>query len=156
MDADSWRQAKGVLAEALLCPPSEREALIMARCADPALRREVQAYLNEYDEHFLESVLTVSETLDTTNSAADDAGQLPEVHNGDRIGPYVVLDRLGAGGMGHVFLGNDTRLHRKVALKCLIASASAALVGRMGTTIRKGIEGEVRSRSTPNQKRGYY
>ena len=125
MDADSWRQAKGVLAEALLCPPAEREALIMARCADPALRREVQAYLNEYDEHFLESVLTVSETLDTTNSAADDAGQLPDVHNGDRIGPYVVLDRLGAGGMGHVFLGNDTRLHRKVALKCLIASASA-------------------------------
>src|SRR6266850_2213597 len=124
MDADSWRQAKGVLAEALLCPPGEREALVMARCADPELRREVQAYLNEYDERFLESVLTVSETLDTTNSAADE-GQLPDIHNGDRIGPYVVLDRLGAGGMGHVFLGNDTRLHRKVALKCLIASASA-------------------------------
>jgi hypothetical protein len=27
--------------------------------------------------------------------------------------------------MGHVFLGNDTRLHRKVALKCLSATASA-------------------------------
>ena len=125
MDAESWRQAKGVLAEALLCPPAEREAFILARCADPALRREVQAYLDEYDEDFLESVLTVSEALDSTNSAADDAAQLPDIRNGDRIGPYVVLDRLGAGGMGHVFLGNDTRLHRKVALKCLIASAPA-------------------------------
>src|SRR5436190_11234951 len=126
MDADSWRQAKGVLAEALLRPANEREALIAARCADPDLRREVQAYLNEYDERFLESVLTVSGTLDSTNTGADDAGQLPDIRNGDRIGPYVVLDRLGVGGMGHVFLGNDTRLHRKVALKCLIASAPAA------------------------------
>ncbi|HXD72998.1 MAG TPA: serine/threonine-protein kinase, partial [Vicinamibacterales bacterium] len=79
---------------------------------------------DEYDEDFLESVLTVSDTLDSTN-AADEAGQLPDIHAGDQIGPYVVLDRLGAGGMGHVFLGNDTRLQRKVALKCLIASASA-------------------------------
>jgi len=124
MDAEAWRQAKGVLAEALLCPPDEREALVIARCPDPDLRREVQAYLNEYDEHFLESVLTVSDTLDSTSSSAD-AGQFPDIHNGDHIGPYVVLDRLGVGGMGHVFLGNDTRLHRKVALKCLSASASA-------------------------------
>src|SRR6185437_14390514 len=125
MDAEAWRAAKGVLAEALLCPPGERDAFVDARCADPALRRELHAYLNEYDEDFLESVLTVSDTLDSTN-AADEAGQLPDIHAGDQIGPYVVLDRLGAGGMGHVFLGNDTRLQRKVALKCLIASASAA------------------------------
>src|SRR5437764_648924 len=125
MDADSWRQAKGVLAEALACPPGERDALIASRCPDPALRREVQAYLNEYDEDFLESVISVSGTIDSTNQSGD-AEQLPDVRNGDRIGPYVVLDRLGVGGMGHVFLGNDTRLHRKVALKCLSASASAS------------------------------
>ncbi len=125
MDAEAWRAAKGVLAEALSCPPAERDAFVDAHCADPELRREVRAYLNEYDEHFLESVLSVSSTLESTSTAAADAAQLPEVQNGDHIGPYVVLDRLGAGGMGHVFLGNDTRLHRKVALKCLSASASA-------------------------------
>ena len=123
MDASAWRGAKAILAEALLRPPDERDALVMARCADPDLRREVQAYLNQYDEHFLESVLTVSNTLDNSNASADDAEQLPDIRNGDRIGPYVVIDRLGAGGMGHVFLGDDTRLHRHVALKCLIASA---------------------------------
>ena len=125
MDAGAWREAKGVLAEALLRPPSEREALVAARCPDPSLRRELQSYLNQYDEQFLETVLTVSETFTTSGATVEDE-QRPDIQIGDRVGPYVVLDRLGVGGMGHVFLGNDMRLHRKVALKCLSASASAA------------------------------
>ena len=126
MDADAWRQAKGVLAEALLRPPNEREALVAERCPDASLRQELQAFLNQYDEHFLESVLTISETFESTAGALAEREQLPDIEIGDRIGRYIVLDRLGAGGMGQVFLGNDTQLHRKVALKCLSASAPAS------------------------------
>ncbi|OFW17292.1 MAG: hypothetical protein A3F69_03790 [Acidobacteria bacterium RIFCSPLOWO2_12_FULL_66_10] len=50
---------------------------------------------------------------------SDDADDLPL---GSHVGPYIVIDRLGQGGMGQVFLGTDPRLHRKVALKCLIRS----------------------------------
>jgi hypothetical protein len=41
------------------------------------------------------------------------------VRSGSRLGPYEIVDLLGAGGMGEVYRARDTRLDRPVALKVL-------------------------------------
>ena len=36
---------------------------------------------------------------------------------GEKLGRYEIRSKIGAGGMGEVYLAEETRLHRKVALK---------------------------------------
>jgi eukaryotic-like serine/threonine-protein kinase len=49
----------------------------------------------------------------------------------DQIGPYRVVRPLGSGGMGHVLLAEDTRLHRQVALKVLQSDPGAEATRRV-------------------------
>ncbi|HSO75923.1 MAG TPA: protein kinase [Blastocatellia bacterium] len=44
---------------------------------------------------------------------------------GARLGPYEILESIGAGGMGEVYLARDIRLERKVAIKLLPTGFSA-------------------------------
>ena len=44
------------------------------------------------------------------------------VQSGSRLGPYEIVSRIGAGGMGEVWQARDTRLDRQVAIKVLPAA----------------------------------
>src|ERR1041384_7955845 len=68
----------------------------------------------------------------------------PELSEGEQIGHYKVVSLLGVGGMGHVYLAEDAKLGRKVALKLLPTSYT-----RDGSRLRR-FQQEARSASALN------
>ena len=53
------------------------------------------------------------------------------ISSGTRFNHYEILSRIGAGGMGEVWLANDTKLERKVALKLLPAALTQDAAQRL-------------------------
>ncbi|MDX6614890.1 MAG: eukaryotic-like serine/threonine-protein kinase, partial [Blastocatellia bacterium] len=56
--------------------------------------------------------------------------------NGIKIGRYEIRSKIGEGGMGEVYLAQDTKLDRKVALKVLPADVAADR-GRMSRFVQE-------------------
>ena len=113
MNPASWEQAKDVITEALKRTPSEREQFVRDRCANTTLADEIITLLAAYRDG--------GDFLDDPPPEEDD-----QLEPGTRVGPYVIIDSIGRGGMGHVFLVSDPRLRRKVALKCVIRSLAGS------------------------------
>src|SRR5947208_2327207 len=105
MTPERYRQVVKVFLEASSQHDREARAQWMEEiCSDDEdLRREVEAMLaaEEQSDHFLE------QTPDDV--AADLIGGYGARLVGQRLGDYEVLERIGAGGMGEVFLAQDTQ-----------------------------------------------
>src|SRR5207247_932592 len=115
MTPERWQQVKQIFQSAIERPPSERDGFISQACADdPDLRSQVRSLISSYDEAD-DSFQTVAVNVAAQMIFDDEAKSLL----GRCIGPYEVTERIGRGGMGEVFLAQDSRLARKVALKLL-------------------------------------
>src|SRR5262245_35985271 len=115
MTPEQWKKLDALFHEALELKKEARAAHLAKVCGDDEqLREEAERLLaaHEREGSFIDSPIFAEATVAT----ADDLNRSPV---GRRIGPYRVISQLGRGGMGEVFLAEDTRLERKVALKIL-------------------------------------
>jgi eukaryotic-like serine/threonine-protein kinase len=107
MKAERWRQIDTIFHQAVELLAEQRSAFLDRACSDDAsLRKEVEALIAFHDRagNFLQSPRVLDE---------------PGTLAGRMFGPYEIRTPLGSGGMGQVYLAEDSRLGRKVAIKLL-------------------------------------
>jgi serine/threonine protein kinase len=116
MTPERWQRIKELFHAALARGPVERAAYLDGACdGDLSLKAEIESLIasHEDSEDFLETT--------TADPDGESQAEVCEPLVGKSIGPYSILSRLGSGGMAAVYLAQDTRLGRKVALKLLAA-----------------------------------
>ncbi|HSE96826.1 MAG TPA: protein kinase, partial [Blastocatellia bacterium] len=118
MKPDRWQKIERLFYSVLELSAEERAAFLDKACAgDESLRREVESLI-ESDEQA--DSLIESPAIEAVAPLIADARDGSAMER--RIGYYTIISLIAEGGMGKVYLAEDGRLGRKVALKFLHAT----------------------------------
>lgn len=127
MKHEDYKQVKKIFKLALNLVPEERMAFLDKEClGNEALRCEVEELLESYDSKFMEepAIAQVDEVF-VEDKAEDEPTKLFSVlETGRQLGHFKIISKIAKGGMGEVYLAEDTKLDRKVAIKFLNAKYS--------------------------------
>jgi serine/threonine protein kinase len=113
MPNPAWENLKELFHAALAFPPHERVSYLENTTGGNVdLRQAVESLLKSHEET---NFVDVPAYQAAAAMLADDG----ELKAGHTLAHYRIVSLLGQGGMGKVYLAEDTKLHRKVSLKFL-------------------------------------
>ncbi len=118
MTPERWQQVKAIFNSAMKYRPEERGVFLSEAClSDNSLRNEVESLISSHEKSgsFIDGPAYAAAATSLVSEKA-------EMKPGQTLGSYEVLSFISRGGMGEVYLAQDKRLSRKVALKLLPAS----------------------------------
>jgi serine/threonine protein kinase len=132
MTSERWERIKSALSVALETDPAQMSSCLDSLCGDdPVLRLEVESLLALKDDPelaFLESAAVAI--------GMDEAGVAKSAWIGRRVGPYEIVEEIGAGGMGEVYraVRADDQFRKEVAIKLVrVGYDSDFIVARFRT-----------------------
>jgi Tol biopolymer transport system component len=118
MNDDRWKQIDELFDAALDLPEAERAAFLSEKTnGDRELKNKLLKLLEATNaSDFMEkSAMGIA----ARHLAKTQNPDMERQFIGQKLGSYVIEQRIGAGGMGEVFLARDEKLNRMIALKIL-------------------------------------
>jgi eukaryotic-like serine/threonine-protein kinase len=110
-----WQKVREVFDAALRQEPQDRQNYLNEACGDDKdLLTEVESLFSSFhkSDDFMETP-AVAHVADIIES------ETKKLESGTRFGHYEIIRQIGIGGMGEVYLAEDQRLDRRVAIKIL-------------------------------------
>ncbi len=130
---EKWQKVRETFDSALRRPSEERRKYVIETCGvDKLLLAEVESLLASLDsaENFMETP-AVAKVADAFEA------ETKQLERGKCFGHYEIIEQIGSGGMGEVYLATDQKLDRQVAVKILNEKFSHKKIAALFSSIQR-------------------
>ncbi len=122
MESPQWDRVADLFHRALDLPAAGRASFLNEECSDSGIRAEVESLLLDADTHMLDLPALDAAGEAIRNALSDTLSATAESGAGPIIDRYSLIQKIGEGGMGEVWLAEQKQpVRRRVALKLVKA-----------------------------------